>query len=172
MNIFLLGLLAKRGENALRALRVQERNHEVLCAFAWSLVNELDTGCFALCKTISYVVYVESDVVHTAAAAVLLDELGNGGLRAGRLQKLDLYLANLEESRTDLLILYDLNTVTLVSCKELKEGSSLFDRGYCNTQMLNVCGFHNKKLLLLVIKSVHCAYMRKHQTGRKVTKKK
>ncbi len=146
MNIFLLGLLAELGQNTLCRFRMQERNHEVLSTFAGSLVDELETCSLALSQRVSYVLYVESNVVNTASSAVLLDELGNRGLRASRLQKLDLHLAYLEESGADFLVCHFLDRITLVPGKELKEGRSLFDRGYCDTQMLNVCGFHKFKV--------------------------
>ena len=138
----LLRLLADLREYPLGGFRMEESDHEVLSTFAGSLVDELETCCFALSQRVSYVLYVESNVVNTASSAVLLDELGNRGLRASRLQKLDLHLANLEESGADFLVCYFLDRITLVPGKELKEGRSLFDRGYCDTQMLNVCGFH------------------------------
>ena len=138
----LLRLLADLREYPLGGFRMEESEHEVLSTFAGSFVDELETCSLALSQRVSYVLYVESNVVNTASSAVLLDELGNRGLRAGWLQKLDLHLAYLEESSTNLLILNYLDRITLVPGKELKEGRSLFDRGDCDTQMLNVCRFH------------------------------
>ena len=138
----LLRLLADLREYPLGGFWMEESDHEVLSTFAGSFVDELETCSLALSQRVSYVLYVESNVVNTASSAVLLDELGNRGLRASRLQKLDLHLAYLEESGADFLVCHFLDRITLVPGKELKEGRSLFDRGYCNTQMLNVCGFH------------------------------
>ena len=114
MNI-LLGLLAKFSQNALCALRVKERNHQVLCTFARSLINELDACSLAFCECFSYVLYVKCHVVYTAATAVLLDELSDGGLRAGRLEKFNLHFANLEERRLHFLVSHFLNAVALAT---------------------------------------------------------
>ena len=105
MNILLCRLLAELGQNAFRALRMQERNHQVLSSFARSFVDQLDACCLALCQRFGYVLHVESHVVNTTATTVLLDELSNCGLRARRLQKLDLHFSNFEESGANLLIL-------------------------------------------------------------------
>ena len=74
--------MAELCQNAFRALRMEESNHQVLSSFARSFVDELDTSSLALSQTICYVVHVESDMVNTAAATILLDELGDCGLGA------------------------------------------------------------------------------------------
>ena len=114
MNI-LFGLLAELGENALRALRVKEGNHQVLSTFAGSLVDELDPCSLAFCECFGYVLYVECYVVYAAATAVLLDELSNRGLRAGRLKKFNLHFANFEERGLHLLVSHFLNAVAFAT---------------------------------------------------------
>ena len=114
MNI-LFGLLAELGENALRALRVKEGNHQVLSTFARSFVDELDACGLTFCECFGYVLYVECYVVYTAATAVLLDKLSNRGLRAGRFEKLNLHFANFEERGLYLLVSHFLNTVALAT---------------------------------------------------------
>ena len=125
-------LLAKFGQHALCALRMKEGDHEVLSAFARSLVDELDTGSFALCERVSYVLYVESYMVYTAATAVLLDELGNGRFGARRLQQFDFHFAYLKESCFYFLVSYFLDAVALAAAEELKERHSLLQRGNSN----------------------------------------
>ena len=82
-------------------------------------------------------------MVHTAATAVLLDELGNRRFRARRLQQLNFYLTNLEEGGFYFLICYFLDAVALATGEELKERHCLFQRSHGNSQMLNVSRFHN-----------------------------
>ena len=114
MNISLFRLLAELGEDTLGALRVQESDHQVLRTFARSFVDELDTGCLAFSKRFSNVLNIESHVMNATATAILLDELSDSGLRARRLQKLDLHFSDLKESRTDFLILNYFNRITFV----------------------------------------------------------
>ena len=112
---------------------MKESDHQVLCTFTRSLVNQLDTCCLALCESFCYVLYVESDMVYSTATAILFNKLSDSGLRACRLEKLDFYFAYFKESSTNLLVLNYFNRITLVPGKELKERSCLFNRSYSNT---------------------------------------
>ena len=57
---------------------MQESNHEVLGALTRFEVDKLQAGCLSLLESLLYTVYIESNMVYTSSAAVLLNELGDG----------------------------------------------------------------------------------------------
>ena len=94
---------------------MQECYHQVLGTLARLQVNKLQTCLLGLLKSLCNILYIESNVVDTASASVLLNELGYCRLRASRLQKFNLCLANLEESGLNLLVCNFLNAVALAT---------------------------------------------------------
>lgn len=66
---------------------MQEGDHQVLGTFARSLVDQGQSGSLSLSQGSSRVLYVEGNVVQSAASAVLLDKLGDGRFGARGLQE-------------------------------------------------------------------------------------
>ena len=113
---------------------MQESDVQALCALAGSCIDKAYALALGVCQAGSHVFGLESDVMHTSAAAVLLYELGDGALFAGGFQKLQLNFANLEESSFNLLVLYNLDVVSFKTQYVLVKRNSLFQRraGYAD----------------------------------------
>ena len=136
---------------------MQEGDHQVLGTFARSLVDQGQSGSLSLSQGSSGVLYVEGNVVQSAASAVLLDKLGDGRFGARGLQELDLHFTNFEESGLHFLIFYYLGLVAFATCEELKKRHSSLQVWSSDTEMLNVCGFH----ICIIFYSNYC-YMHKY----------
>lgn len=95
---------AEFGEDAESAFGVEETNMKTFGAGASLLVDEPDTLCLGIGESSIGVLDSESDVVHTAAAAILFDERGDSAFGAGRFEEFDFDLTAFEESGTDLLV--------------------------------------------------------------------
>ena len=88
---------------------MQETDVQVLGSLACLLVDEAHALVLAFVQCGVGVVDGESNVVHTALAAVLLNERGNGALGASGLEKLDFHVAYLEKGGLDFLVCNLLN---------------------------------------------------------------
>ena len=94
---------------------MEERNHQMLSTRTRALVDELDAGCFCFLEGLFYALYVESYVVNTAAATVLLNELGNRRVWTRSLKKCDFYFAFFEESGLNFLLGYFFDGVAFLA---------------------------------------------------------
>ena len=90
---------------------MQEGNVEALGALAGSSVDQTDTLFGSISQAGCDVVGLESDVVYTTAAAVLLYEFCYSALFAGGFQKFQLNLTDAEEGSLDFLVFYNLDVV-------------------------------------------------------------
>ena len=136
-NLFFL-LAAELSEDAQGALGVQEADVEAFGAAATLLVDEAHTLLLGLVEGLVGVLHSESDVVHAALAAVLLNESGDGALGAGRLQELDFHVTAAEESGLHFLVLNFFDGIALQTHNVLPVADSLVEVGHSNANVFNV----------------------------------
>lgn len=126
---------------------MQEGDVEAFSAWARLLVDQLHTFRCGFVKGGLYIGRSKGDVMDAFAA--LLDELGDGALRAGRLQKLDLRLAKLEEGGLNLLVFHNLDVVTLSAQYFFVVRQLFLDALHGDAEMFDVGNFHCDFALLV-----------------------
>ena len=129
---------AELGEDAQRALRVQEADLQTLGAGTALLVDQAHALLLGVVQRLVGVLHGESHVVHTAFAAVLLDKRGNGAVGAGGLEQLNLDVAAAEEGRLDFLVLDFLDGVAFQAQDILVVADSLFEVCHGDADVFNV----------------------------------
>ena len=120
---------------------MQESDGHPLGALARGLVDQADALGLGVGELLLDVLASEGHVV--AADAAVLDELGDGRLLGGRLQQLDLGLAQQEESRAHLLVGDLLDGVTLQTQHALPVGNGFIQALHSDAEMLDMRNFHN-----------------------------
>lgn len=140
----LIGVLTKFKQSTAGSLGVEESDVEAFGATARSLVNHATALVLDLLEGVGHTILdSKRNVLDAAAAAVLLDKLGDGALGACGLEQLNLCLAHLEESGADMLVLNLLDGETLEAKHLLVERNGLVKTGDGNADMLNVRNLHN-----------------------------
>ena len=118
--------LTQLGEYSHGALRMEEGNVHRVSALAGSLVDKANACSISLSECVGYaVLYAECHVVHALTA--LLEISSDGAFGRCRLKELQLYLANLEESGLNFLVLYYLGLVALQAEHVLKIREHFFN---------------------------------------------
>ena len=138
---------------------MQESDAQTFGTFAGSLVDETDAGFLGLFEVTFKVLDGESDVVHSTLAVVLLDESGDGALRAGGLQKLDFGLAAAQESGLHFLVGDFFDGVALGAKQFLEERNGFVQASDGDSNVFNVRWLHNysnNKLLKNTCFDIEC----------------
>ena len=136
-------ILAKFGQHAAGRFGMQEGDAQSLGTRTWGLVDETDAQLLGLFEVTLDVLDGEGDVVHTAASVVLLDESGDGALRAGGLQKLDFGLTAAQESGLHLLVGDFFNGVALGAKQFFEERNGLVQACDGDSNVFNVRRLHD-----------------------------
>ena len=136
-------LAAEFGENAEGALGVEETDVETFSAATSLLVDKAYALFFSILQSLVGVFHAESDMVHTALAAVLFDERSDGAFGAGRFEKFNLNLAAFEESGLHFLVFHFLDSVAFKAHNVFVITDSLFEVGNSDTDVFNMRRSHN-----------------------------
>jgi hypothetical protein len=125
---------------------VEETDVEFLGSKAALLVNQ--AAAFGLCvgQCLVGVLYCESDVVHTATAAILLDEFSHGALGASGEQQLNLGFAAFQESGLNFLVSNFFNGVAFQAHDILPVLESFVQVSHCNSDVFNMRRGHFEKI--------------------------
>jgi hypothetical protein len=127
---------AEFGEHALGGFRMEEGDEFVGRAFKRFLVDELATGVFGLRELAFDVVGGEGDVVD-AAVGILFEELGDGAVGRGWLEKFEVGFPDMEEGGADFLAGHFLDVLALQAEGFLIVRNGILQRVHRNTEMID-----------------------------------
>ena len=123
---------------------MQEGNVQALGTLAGMCVNNAATLLLYLVQGVLYTVFNgKCNVLDTATATILLDELGDSALGGSSLEELNLGLAYLEKGGPYLLVSNFFNGKALEAQHVLVERNGLLERGNGDSHVFDVRNVHN-----------------------------